>query len=157
MSGSLTPSTTTRRNAATKYPPEQNGKERRAGLITKADYLKMLPFTDTGWVNITNFAANYSAWPNHPPQYRRLVSGVVFLRGLVTKSVAMVAGEVMFTLPAGVRPGNPSAGSGIFYALGSSVGLQQTWVFDNGIVQAPSAIPGANWLSLAGITYYAEN
>lgn len=41
MSG-LTPSSVTRKNAATKYPPEQNGKERRAGLITKADYLKSI-------------------------------------------------------------------------------------------------------------------
>lgn len=41
MSG-LTPTSTLRKNAATKYPPEQNGKERRAGLITKADYLKSI-------------------------------------------------------------------------------------------------------------------
>jgi hypothetical protein len=57
------------------------------------------------WVPFTPLGANYSARAGYlVPAYRVLGTGMVQLRGGLTKSSAIVSGETVFTLPAEARP-----------------------------------------------------
>lgn len=94
------------RNNQSYYPPVQNGKEKRPGLMTRADKVKLDTLAQMGQWFALPYAANWSDWGagETAGAYRYDGLGCVQLRGLVKKSVALVAGDIICTLPVGYRP-----------------------------------------------------
>lgn len=57
------------------------------------------------WTTLTPLGTNYSARAGYfAPAYRLFGDGRVQLRGGMTKSVAIVSGDTLFTLPTAARP-----------------------------------------------------
>lgn len=81
--------------------------------------------------------------------FYKTTTGVVFLQGMMKKSVAISAGEVLFTLPVGYRPL-----ATCLFNVQSAGALGRVDVGPTGsvVVQAGSNV----WLSLAGINFRAE-
>lgn len=76
-------------------------------------------------------------------------AGVVYVQGMLKKSIAVVSGEVLFTLPAGYRP----LGTCVF-TVTSNGAIARVDVQPDGDV---AVVSGSNvWLSLAGISFRAE-
>lgn len=82
------------------------------------------------------------------PQFRR-INGVVYLRGIIEKSSAVVAGEAMFTLPVGYRP----AKQAILVTISNSA-LSRVDVLSTGAVTIQ--IGNAIWISLDGCSFALE-
>ena len=72
----------------------------------------------------------------------------VFLQGMVKKSSAVVAGETLFTLPAGYRPAGES-----LHTIFSNSAAGRIDVYPSGIVQVNLA--NLNWISLDGLNFRA--
>jgi hypothetical protein len=111
---------------------------------------------DSGWLAVGNYGASWAAFAApFTPQYRKLPSGLVVLRGLVAKGAALALPETMFTLPAGYRPGG-LAGVVQIFETASFAGRAEIRLYDTGVV-ALQAGGSATWVSLAGITFLGEN
>ncbi len=96
--------------------------------------------------------SNYGASYNSASFYKD-VTGTVHIRGLVTRNAGGTNHPVIFTLPAGYRPGG---GINVFRVLGSAAATMRVDVYENGRVLASGSYPGG-WLSLNGISFRAEN
>ena len=59
--------------------------------------------TPEAWQDLV-LATNWSQSSTATAQYRKLLGNLIEVKGLITKSSALVAGEVVATLPAGFRP-----------------------------------------------------
>ena len=59
--------------------------------------------TPEAWQDLT-LATNWTQSSNPTAQYRKLLPYLIEVKGLITKSSALVAGEVVATLPVGYRP-----------------------------------------------------
>ena len=55
------------------------------------------------WQDLT-LATNWSQSSGSTAQYRKLLGSLIEVKGLITKSSALAAGEVVATLPSGFRP-----------------------------------------------------
>ena len=105
---------------------------------------------DTAWKDAT-LVGTWTRYINYPARYRKLPGGLVVLDGLVGKSGAIPAADLIFTLPVGYRPQYkqhvtvPQNNAAICIAVQSGGG-----VVVNG------AIASITWLSISGITFYAE-
>ena len=112
-------------------------------------------FAPSGWINVAsnpgyvNGFADYGV-PYGPAQYRKLSSGLVVYRGLISAPGPGLA----FTPPAGYRIQTGSTNP-IFHTA-SSVNLgTETWRIDgNGAMVYSNA---AGWVSVSGIHYFAES
>jgi len=107
-------------------------------------------YQDSGW-NVPTYNTNWSSW-NGPGGGEtiggfRFYNGVVQLKGLVKKAVALTVGDVIFTLPVGYRP----AQEWIFSAA-SFGGYTELRVGVSGAVYIQA---GGNptWTSLAGVEF----
>jgi hypothetical protein len=105
---------------------------------------------DTGWqaptlaAGWTNFAGGFTV-----AGYKRDATGRVHLRGLIQKNVAIVAGDVPFTLPAGFRP----TGAEMFDRLCQDGAQKRIDVGAAGGVAVQTGTAGAAWVTLAGISF----
>lgn len=117
---------------------------------------------DSGWVALGNYGANWSNYgAGYDAQYRKLPNGLVMLRGLVTKSVALVASDIIATLPAGYRPAAAGAGARIIPQPANSSNVNMdVRIFNSGaiVVSVGGGWPGGagSWISLDYI-FLAEN
>lgn len=114
---------------------------------------------DSGWIALGGFAANWSSYVatnDFRAEYRKLASGLVLLRGLVKKSVALAYPDVISTgIPAGYRPGVVSARQQIFNQANAAHNTTDLRVDWNGGITLLAG--GSNlWVSLDGISYLAE-
>ena len=94
----------------------------------------------------TNWS-NYGA-PWQTARYYKDSLGIVHLEGLVKKSTAIVAGEVIFTLPSGYLPSNA-----IIFAVDSGASHGRCDVMSDGRVVV--TVGNAGYFSLSGITFKA--
>ncbi len=102
---------------------------------------------DTGWI-APLLATNWSNFGgSEVTAAYRLTNGIVELRGLVKKSVALVAGDVIFTLPSFCIP----AKEWIFVAA-SAGGYTELRVGVTGLVYIQAG-GSASWTSLAGVRF----
>lgn len=126
--------------------------------ITQAT-LAQLASADSGWTDVGSYAANWSAYDptQWRPKYRKLSNGLVVFRGLVKKSLALVANENMFVMPAGYRTGNPE--SDIFDGA-NAAGYCELRTYSGGGFNLGGTIGAAGgnaYVALNGISYLAEN
>lgn len=82
------------------------------------------------------------------PSFRR-INGIVYLRGLIEKTSAIVSGETMFTLPVGYRP---ILQAHMFVTISANA-LARVDIQSTGVVTILSG--NASWLSLDGISFPA--
>ena len=113
-----------------------------------------LPSIETEYSNLTLAGswASYGWAGGHywgPARYYKDSNGYVHLRGVVTGGAT--ATSLVTTLPAGFRPGGRTMFSTI--SNGAHAGCD---VYANGDVIPRNAVAGS-WLSLAGISFLAEN
>jgi hypothetical protein len=110
---------------------------------------------DSGWLNLGSYGTSWSSYgPPFLAQYRKLPSGMVICRGLVTKSAALgPAGEIIATFPAGFRP---AAGAQLIFGA-TNYGLVGTdlRLDSNGSLMLQSG-GHAGWTSLTSVTFLAE-
>lgn len=109
--------------------------------------------SDSGWQNIS-LNANWQHYANASntgngwggAQYR-LRNGILYLRGLVTKTTAVGGGDIMGTVPAGYRP------SADFMLTVWTAGNQQARmeVGTNGNIYFPEGVPSPGYISLAAV------
>jgi competence protein ComGC len=104
--------------------------------------------TVTIWGDI-NFLNGYSNYLNtySTAGYTRTTAGVVMLKGLIKKSSAVVAGDIIGTLPPGARPSNIL----IFQTITNSNVGSRVDIYPNGDIVMNVA--DAGWLSLEGINF----
>lgn len=113
--------------------------------------------SDSGWLAVGNYAANWQTYSaSWLPYYRKFPDGMVHLRGLVAKNAAAALPEIMFTLPAGYRPG---AVIGRIYPAAYHAGNCEIRIHSTGAVVIQTGGSGglAQWISLDGIQFFAEN
>jgi hypothetical protein len=108
-----------------------------ASLLTPTGVLKQTP----------SYAANWSDFgsPYEGVSYSRF-GNVVYLQGLCKKSIAIVAGETIFTLPTGYRPT-----AQVVFAIESNSAFGRVDVTVAGAVIVQ--IGGAPHVSLSGISF----
>lgn len=130
---------------------------------------------DTGWRAFPNLTTPSSSWqaltysngwrdyngggaPWGTGGYRKDASGYVHLHGLLDKNGGnWVAGEVMFTLPAGYRPGQQELFSPRMGGGGENNGRCDLTTAGQFTVVAGGLANPVNFVSLAGISFLAEN
>jgi hypothetical protein len=110
---------------------------------------------DRNWISIAsnpgyvNGFVDYGV-PYGPAMYRKLASGLVIFKGLISAPGPGLA----FTMPAGYRILTGSTNY-IFHAASSANLATETWRIDgNGAMVYSNA---SAWVSVAGIQYYAES
>lgn len=97
-------------------------------------------------------SANWSNWgtPFETASYWREANGCVHLTGLVKKSTAITASEIISTLPVGYRPSNQQ----LFPILAGASAINRLDVTSTGTIYINTAIAGTgNWVSLSGISF----
>lgn len=112
---------------------------------------------DSGWLDLGSYGANWSSYvatDDFKAQYRKFPNGLVFLRGLVKKSVALVLNEVIATLPAGFRPG--AAARQQLYSQANAAASQTVLLVTGGGNIILNAGGSNLWISLDGISFFAE-
>ena len=112
------------------------------------------PYTNTNWINLTtiNSWVTYGS-PYTTPQYTKSSDGLVSLKGLVksgnTAGLEADNTNVIATLPAGYRPAMRA-----LYCVSSNNNYSRIDIDNSGNIRY---ITGSNvWLSLDGITFYAD-
>jgi hypothetical protein len=119
------------------------------------------PAADTAWKIIGTDIALQNGWVNYgtpygPGRYRKLVSGLVIMDGLIQSGTI---GAAAFTMPVGYRPMPQADGSsrilifqlaigGGTYTEGARIGSAD----GNFVPTAPAAVA---WISLSGVAYLA--
>jgi hypothetical protein len=96
----------------------------------------------------TNWALYAAGW--QAPGFYKDNQSRVFLQGMIKKTIAVVNGEVLFTLPVGYRP----LGQSLFVVYSNSAAARID-VMPNGQVVASTGVNAA-WVSLAGINFRGE-
>lgn len=125
------------------------------GSSNKYDLYGVTPWVNlplaTGWSNVANYAT---------AQYRLLPGGRVALKGMISKTALISAGETIVAtggLPAGFRP---AATRGLFMAVSStlSIGLQEFQIKADGsiIYQGATISLTTVRVSLEAIEFDAE-
>lgn len=120
-----------------------------SGLLIPLEYLPSSVEGDNNWIapTLVNSWINYGA-PYDVAGYRKDSFGFVHLKGLI-KSGTATAGTVLFTLPAGYRPG----ATGLFDAQ-SNGSLGRVDVNSSG--QVTIQVGTNAWISLNGITFFGD-
>lgn len=118
------------------------------GLLSPAQFALVAQLrTDSGWAapglaaNWANFGAG---WAN--AGYKKDETGRVWLRGMIAKGIAVVAGETIFVLPAGFRP--PATE---YFAINSNGAFGTIWITAAGAVNLQ--IGNAAYVSLSNISF----
>ena len=131
-----------------------------AGLLAFSTYV-LAPSSgavDSGWLDLGSFGTNWSAYltsDDFKPQYRKLPSGLVLLRGLVKKGAALAPPETISTgLPAGYRPGAASRQQ-IYNQANAANNVTDLRITGGGAISLAGG-GSASWTSLDGIAYLAE-
>jgi hypothetical protein len=138
-----------------------------SSIIPLRNLAKCTPNTSRGWYQIgaptdaggqgVNLKTNWNAAPGglQPQLYKDISTGRVDLQGeIYHSSFTDSADTVMFTLPAGHRPGWE-----IHYWVTQEGGPISVWIRPNGDVLIGGVEErglGAVWISLSGISFYAE-
>jgi hypothetical protein len=111
---------------------------------------------DAPWANINNFSGYGGGCGDYDTSHwgpGRICkrAGVVYCEGLI--SIGGGAGTGVFTLPVDCRPG---AGKGIIFNTANGAGTYpETWRVDSS-GQVTVSLGPANWVTLSGVTFYAE-
>lgn len=112
-------------------------------------------YHETAWTALS-YGTNWSSYgAGADAYYMRDNAGFVNFKGLVKKSTALAAPEIMFTLPAGFRPG----GLEVLHARTLGPGAAECRVDTTGQVTLEAGYSGTpnNWLSLVHFRWKAEN
>jgi hypothetical protein len=147
--------------AGSGVPAVQNGKWLNGvggaavwSALTATD-IPGLVVADTGWTTMTLASGSHYGSPYGPVQYRKLATGVVICRGLITIGVV---GATVFTFPVGYRP---AAGRDFIWTCATAVGGAnfggETWRCDgNGSLRPHASNTVGSWVSMDGVQFYAE-
>lgn len=87
-----------------------------------------------------------------PPRYYKTADGRVILEGLIRKTSAVNAGEVLFTLPIGYRP----TGRLIYHADSENGGIRVDIDNAGNVYVLSTFNTGQNWISLTGISFRTD-
>jgi hypothetical protein len=133
---------------AVPYTHVANPKNKRRGYMSHEQAVLVAQLVvETAWTAPT-LSTNWSVFGGLTAGYKLDTTGRVYLRGVITKSLAVVSGETVFTLPAGFRPVQntnfPAVSNSAFgYLSVSSAGVVAVQVGN------------AAWFSLDGISFEA--
>jgi hypothetical protein len=123
--------------------------------------VQALPYTiDTGWTNLVNYGyaagiGDYGA-PFGPCRIRKNSSNLVELQGLMVNNGGYSPGTAAFNIPAGCRPAAAGGRQHIFLTANSmGIGTETIRIIDGGYATI-SQLSVGSWISLCGISYYAD-
>jgi hypothetical protein len=118
------------------------------GLLSAAQFALVAQLgTDSGWTTVS-YAANWSDFgaPWAVVAYKKDELGIVQLRGMAKKSVAVGANDTIFTLPSGFRPTAQE-----YFAVNSNSVFGAVFVTTAGAVNV--GVGNAAYVSLSGISF----